>query len=173
MIRAVETPSRDELRAWTAALTRGPLDPSDPNETRYVELRDAGRGAVKKMLATIDLSLDTTTQPLSGPTGSGKTTELNRLRGELADDGYQVAGTLAELREAVSRRVPVDRIFDDPRQVDRLIEASGGHLRDLFIILQRLVSLIYRGSLPLPVADSDIEQAIIDAAHPFGQMTKE
>lgn len=382
----MSTPTRDELRRWTAALTDRPLDPSDPNETRYVELRHAGRGAVQAMRATIDLALDTTTQLLTGPGGSGKTTELNRLRGELEDDGYQVAmfnvayfinestpvsiteflialalgahgalapeqaekgpgfvarlrgllgrlkvsldipgftasasaegltvealgvavdvelqqelrssrpfveelrtklgynigelyaevvafldelfaarpsergsvlivdgleklrgsagndlvvqqaveelfvghagrlrfrshhmiytvptylqyvtpgmlpydlrvpvpvphvrprrgadpstvaQTVSELREAVDRRIPTERIFAGTHQVDQVIEASGGHLRDLFTLLSRLMNLIYRRSVPLPVADSDIEQAIIDMAHPFGQMTME
>lgn len=68
------TPSRQELRAWSAELTLDPLDPADPDETRYVPLIDAGRAAVDELLATIELAVDTTTQLLSGPSGSGKTT---------------------------------------------------------------------------------------------------
>jgi hypothetical protein len=380
------TPSRDELRAWTAALTPEPLDPSDPAETRYVELRDSGHGAMNAMMATIDLSLDTTTQLLSGPTGSGKTTELNRLRGDLEDAGYRVAmfdiadyvnmsspisitetlvavalgahaalapeqaeygpgfvgrlrdllgrlkvsldipgftaevsaegmkvetlgvgvdvalqqelrssrpfvdelrtklgynvgelyaevaaflqelfaahpgelgsvlivdgleklrsshfsdtdvqesaeqlfvgqsgrlkfrshhmiytvptylqftspgalpydlrvpvpvphvrprkgadpstvtETIAELREAINRRIPVDVVFTGTEQIDRIIEASGGHLRDLFTLLQRLVNIIYQRTATLPVGDDDITRAINAVAQPFGQMTEE
>ena len=382
----MSTPSREDMRKWNAALTLGPLDPSNPKETRYVELQHAGRGAVEKMMATIDLALDTTTQLLSGPSGSGKTTELYRLRGELEDDGYQVAmfdiaeyvnesspisiteflvalalgahgalapeeaqdgpgfvarlrgllgrlkvsldipgfkasasaeglevetlgvgvdvalqqelkssrpfvdelraklgynigelyaevasylaelfaarqaergsvlivdgleklrgatgndeavqqaaeelfvgqaprlkfrshhmiytvptylqftapgalpydlrvpvpvpnvrprkgapessvaKTVSELQEAVGRRIPVEQIFVGTGQVDRILEASGGHLRDLFTILQRLINVVYRRAVSLPVGDSEIEQAIADVAHPFGQMTEE
>jgi hypothetical protein len=48
-----------------------------------------------------------------------------------------VATTIAELRMIVSRRIPVDRIFADTRQLDMIIHASGGHLRDPTIILRR------------------------------------
>lgn len=382
----MSSPPREVLRAWTAALTPEPLDPSDPEETRYVELRDSGHGAMNAMLATIDLALDTTTQLLSGPSGSGKTTELNRLRGDLRAAGYQVAmfdiadyvsmsspisvteflvavalgahtalapeearegpgfvarlrdllgrlkvsldvpgftaevsaegmkvetlgvgvdvalqqelrssrpfvdelraklgynvgelyaevatflkelfaahpgelgsvlivdgleklrsshfsdtdvqesaeqlfvgqsgrlkfrshhmiytvptylqftspgalpydlrvpvpvphvrprkgadpstvdETIAELREAIDRRIPVVDVFTDDAQVDRIVQASGGHLRDLFTLLSRLVNVIYQRSSPLPVDDDDITRAIDSVAQPFGQMTEE
>jgi hypothetical protein len=70
MISAMTTPSRQQRREWSAALTLGPLDPA---ETRYVPLAEAGRAAVDELLAAIELAIDTTTQLLSG---SGKTTEL-------------------------------------------------------------------------------------------------
>jgi hypothetical protein len=67
--RLMPTPTRGELREWSAALTLGPLDVSDPAEKRYVELADAGRGAVDDLHATIELSIDTTTHdpPLHRP----------------------------------------------------------------------------------------------------------
>lgn len=55
------TPSRQQLREWSAALTLGPLDPADPKETRYVALAEVGRAAVDELLATIQLAFDTTT----------------------------------------------------------------------------------------------------------------
>jgi DNA polymerase III delta prime subunit len=88
MISVMTTPSRQQLREWSAELTLGPLNPADPDETRYVPLADAGRAAVDELLATIELAIDTTTQLLSGPSGSGKTTELYRLRGELRQADY-------------------------------------------------------------------------------------
>ncbi|MGH3886776.1 MAG: hypothetical protein ACRDSZ_09435, partial [Pseudonocardiaceae bacterium] len=100
------TPSRQQLREWSAALTLGPLDPSDPNETRYVPLAEAGRGAVDELLATIELALDTTTQLLSGPSGSGKTTELCRLRGELVDAGFHAA--IFDIGSYVNESSPID-----------------------------------------------------------------
>src|SRR2546430_10425746 len=88
------------------ALSLNPLDPTDPAETRYVPLEEAGRGAVDEIHATIALSLDTTSQLLSGPRGSGKTTELNRLRGALQTDGYTVA--MVDILNFVNQSVPID-----------------------------------------------------------------
>lgn len=106
MISAMTTPSRQELRKWSAALTLNPLDPADPNETRYVPLAEAGRAAVDELMATIELALDTTTQLLSGPAGSGKTTELYRLRGELRDAGYHAA--IFDIGSYVNESSPID-----------------------------------------------------------------
>lgn len=376
--------SRGELREWHRALTLDPLDAGDP---RYVELQDAGRGAVDEIMAEIELHFDATTQLLSGPSGSGKTTELLRLRRELERAGFRVvlldatryvnesapvsiteflvalglgasdelhrpehtkpgfgtrlvallqrlnvsldvgplsanispdavsvgalgatleveiqreltssrpfvdelrsklsfhigqlydevsgfiadliaqtepeqesAGfvflvdslerlrgateddhevqasvqrlfvnhasrlkfashhtvytvptylqlttpgalpydsrvhpmpvshlttrsgeidaaaveTLAELREVVHRRLPVERIFADVAQLDRVIHASGGHLRDLFTLLRQLISLMLRLAVPLPVSDEHIEEAIRNVAYDFSQLT--
>lgn len=102
---AVDTPTRDELRTWTAALTLEALDPADPAEDRYVPLHEAGRAAVDEMMATIDLALDTTTQLLSGPSGSGKTTELNRLRGKLDDAGFRTL--MFDVTDYVNESAPV------------------------------------------------------------------
>jgi hypothetical protein len=99
-------PSRAELREWTAALTLGPLDVSDPAETRYVELADAGRGAVDDLQATIELSLEATTQLLTGPSGSGKTTELYRLRRDLQLAGYDA--TVFDITSYLNESSPVD-----------------------------------------------------------------
>jgi hypothetical protein len=38
MISTMTTPSRQQLREWSTALTLSHLDPADPNETRYVPL---------------------------------------------------------------------------------------------------------------------------------------
>lgn len=106
MISTMTTPSRQQLRDWSAALTLGPLDPTDPKEKRYVPLADAGRAAVDELLATIELALDTTTQLLSGPSGSGKTTELHRLRGELERAGFHAA--IFDIGAYVSESSPID-----------------------------------------------------------------
>ena len=100
------TPSRSTLREWTRALTLDEIDPYAPGETRYVQLDEAGRGAVDGLRATIELSIDATTQLLSGPTGSGKTTELLRLRGELAEQEYIV--TLVNIKDYVNESSPID-----------------------------------------------------------------
>ncbi|MGB6164667.1 MAG: hypothetical protein WCF33_20645 [Pseudonocardiaceae bacterium] len=100
------TPSRQQLREWSAALTLGPLDPADPNETRYVPLADAGRAAVDELLATIELAIDTTTQLLSGPSGSGKTTELYRLKDALERNGFEA--TIFDVGAYVNESSPID-----------------------------------------------------------------
>ena len=84
-------------------LTLDPLDPTDP---RYVALDEAGRAAIDEIHATIDLELGTTTQLLSGPRGSGKTTELRRLKSALERDGFTVA--LVDILQFINQSMPVD-----------------------------------------------------------------
>jgi hypothetical protein len=84
-----------------------------------------------------------------------------------------VAKTVAELREVVSRRLPVDQIFNDTGQLDAIIQASGGHLRDLFTLLRQLVNLMLRRSLTPPLGDEHVEEAIGLVAHDFLTMTAE
>ncbi|MGH3825095.1 MAG: hypothetical protein ACRDRA_20005 [Pseudonocardiaceae bacterium] len=88
------------------------------------------------------------------------------------DDEQTVAKTVAELHEVVSRRLPVDRIFGD-KQLDTIIQASGGHLRDLFTLLRQVVNLMLRRSLTPPLADEHVEEAIGLVAHDFQKMTAE
>jgi hypothetical protein len=83
-----------------------------------------------------------------------------------------VLTTIKELKEVVSRRLPVDRIFADT-QLDTIIQASGGHLRDLFTLLRQVVNLILRRSLALPLRDEHVEEAIGLVAHDFMKMTAE
>lgn len=98
---------RRQLAEWNAALSADPLDPTDPQETRYVPLHGAGGGAVDEIRATIELSLtETTTQLLSGPAGSGKTTELRRLAGDLDELGFRVV--IVDVLRYVSESAPVD-----------------------------------------------------------------
>lgn len=94
------------LREWLANLTLDPIDPCREGETRYVPLEDSGRGAVDQIQAMIDLRLDTTTQLLSGPNGSGKTTELLRLKGTLEGLGFTVA--IVDILQFVNRSAPID-----------------------------------------------------------------
>lgn len=101
-------PARAELIKWSAALKPDePLDVGDPDDrARYVPLEDAGRGAVDDMQDAIELSMETTTQLLTGPTGSGKTTELLRLRHNLGERGYHA--TYVNLLDYISNSAPID-----------------------------------------------------------------
>jgi energy-coupling factor transporter ATP-binding protein EcfA2 len=94
------------LRSWIAQLTTDPLDPCAEGETRYVRLEHAGRDEVDTLHSTISLAYRTTTQLLSGPAGSGKTTELNRLRGLLTDDGFTVV--MMEVSNYVNQSSEID-----------------------------------------------------------------
>ena len=62
-------PRAGELRKWHHALTLDPLAAGDP---QYVELQDAGRGAVEEIMAEIELPFDATTQLLSGSSASDR-----------------------------------------------------------------------------------------------------
>jgi hypothetical protein len=97
---------RTTLRTWLTQLTLDPIDPCAPGETRYVALQESGRGAVDEIYATIDRRTDTTTQLLSGPNGSGKTTELYRLKGTLENAGFTVA--IVDILQFVNRSSPID-----------------------------------------------------------------
>lgn len=97
---------REQLRTWLQALTLDPIDPCAEGEQRYVPLAESGRSAVDEILATIDLRLGTTTQLLSGPNGSGKTTELLRLKGRLEQVGFTVA--VIDILGFVNRSAPID-----------------------------------------------------------------
>ncbi|HET9257248.1 MAG TPA: hypothetical protein VFO16_18900 [Pseudonocardiaceae bacterium] len=166
-------PSRQLLREWSAALTLGPLDPADPNETRYVALADAGRAAVDELMATIELAFDTTTQLLSGPSGSGKTTELYRLRGELAQAGYHAA--IFDIGSYVNESSPIDvteflialalgahDVLGDPQA-----EQKPGFLGRLAGLLKRLkVSLDVPG-LSTTVSSEGLEVEALGASVEF------
>jgi hypothetical protein len=98
--------SRADLRSWLSQLTTDPIDPYREGESRYVALEDSGRDAVDSIFSRISLSTNMTTQLLSGPEGSGKTTELHRLRGMLRDDGYTVV--LVQISDYVNQSSEID-----------------------------------------------------------------
>lgn len=98
--------SRAELRSWLSQLTTDPIDPYREGESRYVALEDSGRDAVDSIFSRISLSMSMTTQLLSGPEGSGKTTELHRLQGMLRDDGYTVV--LVQISDYVNQSSEID-----------------------------------------------------------------
>jgi hypothetical protein len=94
------------LREWIRQLTTDPLDPYDQEERRYVQIDHAGRDEVDTLYSTISLAYRTTAQLLSGPAGSGKTTELNRLCGMLREDGYTVV--MMEVSHYINQSSEID-----------------------------------------------------------------
>lgn len=89
-------------------------------------------------------------------------------------DESSASASLRQLRDVVGRRIPVDRVFGERQDLlDRLIYASGGHLRDLFTLVKQLVNLTMRQSLSLPLAEEHVNEAITLVAHDFSSFTKE
>lgn len=86
-----------ELRTLMASFTVRPIDPADP-ATAYLyfpfhsaEGRPRGRDPIADLRGTLILSPNNgTCQLFSGFQGTGKSTELRRLRGDLQRDGFQV-----------------------------------------------------------------------------------
>ena len=83
-----------------------------------------------------------------------------------------VQPTIDQLRKVVGLRIPTERIFAGD-ELDLLILASGGHLRDLFTLLKQVVNLILRRSLSLPLTAEVIEEAIQFIGHDFSSITEE
>jgi predicted ATPase len=100
------TPDQRELlkRVYRASMAE-PLDAGDP---RYVHLGSAARGEdpVERMAQVIELSPDRSVQFFAGFPGTGKTTELMRLRERLVGAGYKVA--CLDMDHHLSRSGPVE-----------------------------------------------------------------
>jgi hypothetical protein len=102
---------RDEdtifLRDFFRAATDRPLDPDDP---RYVNLHDdpelSPDDPVELIARAIEWSPGQTVQLLSGFRGTGKSTELRRLRKRLRDSGYIVV--LFDIEDYLSVSTPID-----------------------------------------------------------------
>ena len=64
------------------------------------------------------------------------------------------------LRKLLAERLPLDDLFASDEQVERVILASGGHLRALLKITETIVRLARRSELPVPdlVVDLAIDQ---------------
>ncbi|MGH8896712.1 MAG: hypothetical protein ACRDZ4_06725 [Egibacteraceae bacterium] len=54
-----------------------------------------------------------------------------------------------------------------------ILLASGGHLRDLFRILQELITIVNSRGVPLPAEAEHVEEAITSVALGFSKITKE
>ncbi|MGH3814091.1 MAG: hypothetical protein ACRDUV_16835, partial [Pseudonocardiaceae bacterium] len=113
------------------------------------------------------------TAPGELPYDSRVSIPVPRVRPRPGEPADTVAITIAELHEVVSRRLPIERIFADTGQLDTIIQASGGHLRDLLCLLRQVLNLMYRMSLTPPLRDEHIEEVIGQVARAFMSMTAE
>jgi hypothetical protein len=94
--------------------------------------------------------------------------------GDKVQTDQKIAQTKKQLREVVEKRIPIDVIFgQDNNLLETIIASSGGHLRDLFTILNQLLNLILRQSIQLPVTADAVDEAIRNVEHDFGSITRE
>jgi len=89
-------------KALYAQLELSPLEPSDP---RYLQPVAEEHDVVERLRGTIDISRQSV-QLLSGYRGTGKSTELRRLRRDLVQEGHFVA--LIDIEEHLDLNTPVD-----------------------------------------------------------------
>jgi hypothetical protein len=157
----MSTELRPLLREWMASLTLDPLDPTDPNEHRYVPLEESGKAAVDEIHAMIDLRLNPTAQLLSGPRGSGKTTELYRLKGALEQDGFTVV--IIDILQLVNQAMPVDVAdfliavaLGTSEQFPPADPAKEGFGRRFLDFLQRLNVNIEAGPVSMSAGDGKL-----------------
>lgn len=130
---------REFLKRFNRALTFEELDPdTDEGKRYYVEFSQANVAEVAALGATIELASEATAQVLTGPNGSGKTTELLRLARDLRGQGHSVA--YVDVLPLLSQTSPVgivdflvaialgvtDKIGTDDRR-----EGAWQRLRDL------------------------------------------
>lgn len=94
-------------KAFFNAILDTPLDPTDP---RYVPIYENSQHSVKDpveiLATTIEMLPGQSVQLLSGFRGTGKSTELRRLRRRLAHAGYQVF--LVDMEDYLDVHSPVD-----------------------------------------------------------------
>lgn len=80
--------------------------PLDPEDERYLNLYTGHADAMSHIRETINFSEGASAQLLSGYRGSGKSTELRRLRRDLKADGFKVA--LIDIEDYLDLNTPVD-----------------------------------------------------------------
>jgi len=101
------SPNEDFLRAFFQALEDDALEPEDERYVPIYEGDTASEDPIAQLEAGIDWATHGSVQLLSGFRGTGKSTELRRLRARLRSKGhYKVA--LCDMRDYLSLSTPVD-----------------------------------------------------------------
>jgi hypothetical protein len=99
----VDKEQTETLREFYRQLALDPLEPGDP---RYVPLYDPEEDPVLALMEGVQFSPGESTQLLSGYRGSGKSTELRRLKEYLENDRYAVV--LVDIEDYLNTAAPVD-----------------------------------------------------------------
>jgi hypothetical protein len=81
---------RQKLKIFHAQLVDRPLDPSNPCYVKHLGTADGAGDPITEIATQIDWSEAASVNLLSGQRGSGKSTELRRLKKELEDNGCVV-----------------------------------------------------------------------------------
>lgn len=87
--------------------------------------------------------------------------------------GLPVEANIAQMVEVASRRVEWTQLLGTTDNLRQVILASGGHLRDLFRILQEIITSAHGRQTTLPVDQAQVEEAITVVARDFSGITKE
>lgn len=105
--------------------------------------------------------------PYDGPVRSVPVPHVRGVDGAPFEDG------ITQLSEVVSRRVEWERLLGDDDLLRVVILASGGHLRDLFRILEEVISSAYGRGTELPVDADHVEDALTVVARDFASISTE
>lgn len=87
--------------------------------------------------------------------------------------GQPVESNITQMVEVASRRVDWKQLMDSADSLRAVILASGGHLRDLFRILQEIITSAHGRRVDLPVSRQHVENAITVVARDFSSITEE
>lgn len=78
-----------------------------------------------------------------------------------------------QLIEVIERRLDWNALVAERADIEELVRASGGHLRDLMRILRELINLVNGGGDTLPVGRDRVLEAIAHVAGDYGQLSRE
>ena len=102
--------------------------------------------------------------------GTVRSVPVPHVRG--IDRAPFVAG-IAQMRDVVSRRIRWEQLLDHEELLRTVILASGGHLRDLFRILEEIIASAFGRGVDLPVQMSHVDDALTTVARDFSSITSE
>lgn len=84
-----------------------------------------------------------------------------------------VPETVAQMTEVVARRIDWMSLLGAEETLEEVILASGGHLRDLFRLLQEVITSAHGRRADLPLDRRHIDDAITVVARDFSNITEE
>jgi energy-coupling factor transporter ATP-binding protein EcfA2 len=102
----MKTEIRAKLMAFAKSLKDEPLDPDNRCYVRHLEKADGTGDPIKELFNKISFSESSSVTLLSGHRGSGKSTELRRLKKYLEDDGCVVF--LSDMRDYLNMTTSVE-----------------------------------------------------------------
>jgi hypothetical protein len=174
MLSTVDAETRTFLLKFQQSCDVNPIGPEDP---RYVDLYSYESGLldddpVMALVDTIEVHSEQSAQLLSGYRGAGKTTELNRMKSQLAKRGYVTA--MFDIEDYLSPGKPVDLVefllgfagalsdFCDGLGVD---PGTGGSLWDRALgLVKRVRAQELTVGVGVPETGAQLKLALKDSA---------